>query len=242
MSCENVQKRISLLLDRRLAADERGSVLAHLESCRSCARELEFMQDMRATMRGMSQPMVPPELTARLRVAASHHRAGIERRRDLRARLEHWGVRVRLAFDHMMRPIALPFAGGLLSSFACFLFLLPSLSFQHNYGLEAPIAFREDPGIVADFTDPVGSIVGVKDIKNVSLASGSSVITGNEVSLTVLVDPSGQVQDWNVYGGELTDEMKQVIMFSKFIPATVSGQPTWGLKQLVFTRHGRLRS
>src|SRR5205823_898690 len=161
------------------------------------------MQDLRDSMRDMATPPVPAELTARLRVAASYHLAEVARRRDARARFEHWGMRIRLAFDHMMRPVALPLAGGLFSSFTCFLFLLPSLSFQHNYGLEPPI-FRPEPSIVAGFTDPDGSIVGVKNAK---LEWGSSIITGNEVSLTVLVDPAGHVQDWNVYGSELTPEM-----------------------------------
>jgi len=239
MSCENVQKRISLLLDRRLDADERDSVLAHLEKCRLCASELAALQDLRSNMRAMAHPPVPAELTARLRVAASHHRASVARRRDFRARIEHIGMRIRLSFDNMMRPMAVPLAGGLFSSFACFFFLLPSLSFQHKYGLEPPI-FRPEPAIVAGFTDPDGEIVGVKNAK---LEWGSSLVTQDEVSLTVLVDPTGQVQDWNVYGVEqLTPEMKDVILFSKFIPATISGQPAWGLKQLVFSGKRRMRS
>jgi hypothetical protein len=239
MSCENAQKRLSLLLDRRLDSGERQGVLAHLETCRSCASELASMQDLRATMREMATPPVPAALTARLRVAASHHRAGVARRRDARARVQHIAARIRLAFDNMMRPVAVPLAGGLFSSFACFFFLLPSLSFRHNYGLEPPI-FRPEPSIVAGFTDPDGSIVGVKNVK---LDWGSSIVTPNEVALTVLVDPNGNVQDWNVYGAdELTPEMKDLILFSKFIPATISGQPAWGLKQLVFPRAHRLRS
>jgi hypothetical protein len=239
MSCENVQKRISLLLDRRLSADERDSVLAHLEKCRSCAGELAAMQDLRSTMRAMAYPPVPAELTARLHVAVSHHRAGIERRRDARARLAHLGMRIRLAFDNMMRPVAVPLAGGLCSSFACFLFLLPGLSFHHNYGLEPPI-FHTDPAIVAGFNDPDGSLVGVKNAK---LEWGDSMISGDEVSLTMLVDPTGHVVDWKVWdpdgSSQLTQEMKDVILFSNFIPASVSGQPTWGLKQIVFPRVAR---
>jgi hypothetical protein len=237
MSCENVQKRISLLLDRRLNADERDSVLAHLETCRSCASELAAIQDLRSTMRAMARPAVPEGLTARLRVAASHHRAAVARRRDARARVQHMAMRLRLAFDHMMRPVAVPLAGGLFSSFACFFFLLPSLSFHHNYGLEPPI-FRPEPAIVAGFTDPDGEIVGVK----AKLEWGSSLVSGDEVSLTLLVDPTGQVLDWKVYGSELTSEMKDMILFSKFIPATMSGQPAWGLKQVVFPRARRMRT
>ena len=238
MSCENVQKQIGLLLDRQLNHREREHVLAHLETCRPCARTLESMQDLRATMQRMSQVKVPPELTAQLRVSASHHRAGVERRRDFAARIAHIGTRLRLEFDNLMRPLAFPFAGGLLSSFACFLFLLPSLSFQHNYGLEPPL-FRPEPAIVTGFTDPDGTPVGASNVK---LEWGSALVTGDEVSLTVLVDPSGQVQDWMLFGGDLTPEMKSVILYSKFIPATVSGLPAWGLKQIVFPRQRRLRS
>src|SRR6185369_12249853 len=198
MSCENVQKRISLLLDRQLDADERDSVLAHLGECRTCAGELAAIQDLKSSMRAMANPSVPPALTARLRVAASHHRASTARRRDLRARFQHLGMRIRLAFDNMMRPVAVPLAGGLFSSFACFFFLIPSLSFHHNYGLEPPI-FRPGPEIVAGFTDPDGSIVGVKNAK---LEWGSALVTPDEVSLTMLVDPCGQVQDWKVYGSD----------------------------------------
>ena len=71
---------------------------------------------------------------------------------------------------------------------------------------------------------------------------GSALIDGNEVSLTLLIDERGRVQDFYLSGGELTDEMKSLILFSQFAPATVSGQPTWGLKQVVFTRSHRLRS
>jgi putative zinc finger protein len=240
MSCKNVQEQLGPLLDRRLPAGERSEVLAHLESCRACACELESMQELRATMRRLAAAQAPGELTARLRVSASHHRAAVARRRDFSARVEYLVMRVRLAFENMMRPVALPFAGGLLSSFSCFFFLLPSLSFQHNYGLEPPISFRPVPEVVAGFTDPEGSIEGVKN--DVKLEWGSTLVTGNQVSLTVLVDPAGQVQDWNVYGGELTPEMKSLILYSKFIPATAGGQPAWGLKQLVFPRQRRLRS
>jgi hypothetical protein len=36
--------------------------------------------------------------------------------------------------------------------------------------------------------------------------------------------------------------MKSIIVLSNFTPATVSGQPTWGLKQIVFSGGRHLRS
>ena len=172
----------------------------------------------------------------RLRVAASHHRAQVAARRELLPRL---AARMRLAFDNMMRPFA-PFAGGICSAMLCFGILFPSLAFRnHNFAGDPPILFRSAPQIVTGFTDPDGSVVGISGAR---LESGDAVITGNEVSLTLLIDERGQVLDWTVYGGELTDEMKSVILLSKFIPATVSGQPTWGLKQIWFPRTHRIRS
>ena len=47
MSCENVQERISLLLDCKLADGEREYVLAHLKSCSTCAGNFESMQYLR---------------------------------------------------------------------------------------------------------------------------------------------------------------------------------------------------
>src|ERR1019366_746157 len=99
MSCENVQERISLLLDCNLPAAEREYVLAHLDACRKCGERFESMQYMRASLRDMARPSVPQALATRLRVLASHECARRIARRNLSARLAHWVTATRLAFD-----------------------------------------------------------------------------------------------------------------------------------------------
>src|SRR5512140_3365674 len=99
MSCENVQKRISLLLDCKLPAGEREHVLAHLDACGKCGKRFESMQYMRASMRDMARPRVPAVLSTQLRVIASHERARQIARRDFAARVAHWVTATRLAFD-----------------------------------------------------------------------------------------------------------------------------------------------
>ena len=238
MSCDNVQERISLLLDCNLPAGEREYVLAHLDSCRKCGDRFESMQYMRASLRDMARPPVPAALSTRLRIMASHERARRIARKDLSTRLAHWVTAIRLAFDNMMRPFAVPVTGGLLSAFVAFSVLFPSLSFPHNHSYEPPLAVAETD---VQWGDPDGKLLGAT-ADHARLLPGSALIDGNEVSLTLLIDERGRVQDFYLSGGELTDEMKSLIMFSQFAPATVSGQPTWGLKQVVFTRGRRLRS
>ena len=238
MSCENVQERISLLLDCNLPAAEREHVLAHLDACGQCGERFETMQSMRASLRDMAQPRVPATLATQLRVLASHERARCIARKNLSTRVAHWVTTTRLAFDNMMRPFAVPVTGGLMSSLVMFSLLVPSLSFPHNHSYEPPLAVAVTD---VQWGDPDGKIVGAT-ADHARLLPGSAVIYGNEVSLTLLIDERGRVQDYYLSGGELTEEMTSLILLSQFTPATVSGQPTWGLKQVVFSGGRRLRS
>ncbi len=238
MSCENVQERISLLLDCKLPPSEREHVLAHLDACRQCGSRFESMQYMRASLRTMAQPPVPAALSTRLRVMASHELARQNARRNFSTRLRHAVSTLRLAFDNLMRPFALPVTGGVTSAFVMFSLLVPSLSFPHSHTYDPPL---ESLSADMQFGNPEGAIVGSSK-NNAFLRPGSAEITGDEVSLILLIDEHGRVQDYYLSGGELTEEMKSLIMLSQFVPATVSGQPTWGLKQVVFNNTSRLRS
>ena len=238
MSCENVQERISLLLDCNLPAADREYVLAHLDACGKCGERFESMQSMRASLRDMARPRVPAALATQLRVLASHERARLIGRKNLSARVARWVTTTRLTFDNMMRPFAVPVTGGLMSSLVMFSLLVPSLSFPHNHSYEPPLAVAETD---VQWGDPDGKIVGAT-ADHARLLPGSAVIYGNEVSLTLLIDERGRVQDYYLSGGELTEEMTSLILLSQFTPATVNGQPRWGLKQVVFSGGRRLRS
>jgi hypothetical protein len=238
MSCENVQERISLLLDCNLPAAEREFVLAHLDACGECGERFESMEYMRASLRDMARPRVPAALSTQLRVMASHECARRIVRKNLSTRLAHGVTATRLGFDNMMRPFAVPVTGGLLSAFVIFSLLVPSLSFRHNHSYEPPLAVAETD---VQWGNPDGKLMGAT-ADHARLLPGSALIDGNEVSLTLLIDERGRVQDFYLSGGELTYEMKNVIMFSQFTPATAGGQPAWGLKQVVWGRGHHLRS
>src|ERR1017187_7470755 len=113
---------------------------------------------------------------------------------------------------------------------------------QHDAALRGARHWRRTLGVCdVQRGDPDGEIVGTSG-NHARLEPGSALIYGNEVSLTLLIDERGHVQDYYLSGGELTDEMKSLILLSQFTPATASGQPTWGLKQIVFNPGRHLRS
>jgi hypothetical protein len=233
MSCEQVQEHISLMPDQQLTMSEWEYAQAHIRSCRRCHAHLESMETLRARMRSMAAPQVPAALTAKLRVDASHAHARRVNRLNLAARFANCWTNLRLTFDNLMRPFAVPVTGGLFTAMLLFSFLMPSLMFLRQTNIvEPPIAI---------VTDPDGEIVGAgREI--VRLEPGTATISGNETSLVLLIDERGCVQDYYLSGGELTDEMKSLILLSRFTPATIYGQPTWGLKQVVFQPTRRMRS
>ncbi len=225
MSCENVRELISLLLDRKLSGSERENVLEHINTCRKCTSHLESMQNLRAALRRMNQTPVPPALTAQLRVMASHERARRLARVTLAARWEAWSSSLHLWFDNLMRPVAVPFAGGLLSAMVLFSLLVPSLSFSHNFADQAFLTYP-DGEVIALSSNGTYVPANYGEILTIVPANMDSSDYANVVWLTV--NENGKVVDYSIERGNLTPDLQSIILFSQFTPATVLGLPTSG--------------
>jgi anti-sigma factor RsiW len=225
MSCDKVQEQISSLLDRKVAAGEEKTVLAHIGACRVCGERYEAMLNLRAALRRMDRAAMPAGLPDRLRVLASHESARRIAHANVSARLKELRWRALLAFDNMMRPVALPFAGGLFAATLLFSMLVPSLSFAHNFfGDEPPAAL---------YTYPEGRVVGASGYIP-KLEVTSSPRSEMDTVLELTIDERGRVADYSVENGTLTPDMESLILFSTFTPATVFGQPTWSKVQVFF--------
>lgn len=215
MSCEKVQRQISSLLDRKLTAGEREGVLAHIESCRECSAHAASLESLRTELRSLSRPPIPEDLRARLRVMASHERERRLVRLSLSSRMTDWAERAHLCFDNLMRPLALPFAGGSLMALITFSLLVPSLSFPHNFGDQSW------------FKPPIPESTYVPGVVHSAwiVRSDIAVPQGmNAVELTI--DEQGKVRDYTVAGGSLTPDLQSIIMLPPpFRPATVLGLP-----------------
>ena len=228
MSCENVQERISLLLDRKLPARERERMLAHIEACRACGTRFEMMQNQVAMVRALGQRAIPADLKARLSVLASHECERARARLSVPVRLRRWAARVDLAFDNLMRPVALPFTGGVLYTLLIFALLVPSLSFSHD--IRGGEFYTAPAGKMV--TNPWDQVADADDdfpiIESPNAAPSDYY---NVVDMTI--DQTGRVVDWSVVRGELTPDMKSIIMLGRFQPATELGVPTHGTIRVV---------
>jgi len=242
MICENVQELISSLLDGRLSPEERENVLAHTGVCRECGTRLEALQTQRALLRKMAHAPVPKRLATTLRVIASHERERQLARISVRERVRRLVANVNLAFDNQMRPMALPFTGGLLSTLLVFGLLVPTLFLsRQTSGRQFTIASAVDDDVAAfESTPPTGRIVtnpynqvadGDEDHPRIEPIDSQQDDFLNIVDLTI--DETGKIVDWTVVRGEVTPDMKSVIMFSRFEPATNMGIATSGRIRMV---------
>lgn len=226
MSCEYVQERISPLLDHQVAPEDRETVLAHIEGCRACSAHYDSMQSVRSALLAMNELPLPADLHQKLRILASHEHASRMSRLTFAARLNHFRERMRLVFDNIMRPFGLPVASGLLSAMLLFALLVPSLSFAHRGGVDGPSGVFTYPHITQ--VDATGD--------GPSIENPDSFGSHYETVLQLKISPEGKVWNWSVVQGTLTPELKEMILFSKFEPATMFGQPTWGTVTILY-RH-----
>ena len=162
-------------------------------------------------LRSLPARVSPPGLTTRLRVLAS--REFQRRHQTAWDRWMLWLGRVGLVGGNMMRPLALPFAGGLFSAVALFTtFLVPNYPLRPEPGYDVPTMLTTEAFIKN--TAPIGA-------------------AGGDVVVDVSIDEQGRMVDYIVISGAaiLTDaafrrRLENTLMFTEFVPATSFGVPT----------------
>ena len=243
MSCQSVEDRLSEFLDRLLADEERENVAAHLASCRACSARLQSFETLRATMRRMDNPPLSATLVTKLRVLASHERQRQLSRVSLSAWLRYCRGRVSLQFDNLMRPMALPFAGGLLSALLLFGMLVPSLSFRHSITDDLQLTTSSQPqgwlvgSLPADGAPTWIQHVWTEESPEPQLQSADATEAGDDTVLELIIDDTGRVAGYSVSRGQVTPEMYSIIMYSRVTPATLNGRNTWGKMLVRFPSH-----
>lgn len=224
MNCYSVRRALSLHLDGRLSETDRERLLLHLEECRDCALAFEQMLRVRQAMRRLPVLSPPAQLTSILRVLASRERARRLAHSSAAAWLAHWGERIRLWADNLMRPVALPFAGGLISAIVLFSVLVPSMLFHRSLSNDVPLErlYRE-----------------------ATVASPAPFGFGDDhFILEVTVDRNGRMVDYTIAEGEelmrnprLRRAVENYMLFTGFSPAKAFGQPTYGKVTVSFSRY-----
>lgn len=179
---------------------------------------------LRAALKSLPPQMPPPDFRVRLQVLASKEAA---RQRELRAgKLAFWLRQCRQWVDDLMRPIAIPTAGGFASALLLFAVLAPS------------IAARSVPVSLVDVPTVLYTEASVKS----SLPFGYD---GQEVVVELSLDEGGRMVDYSLpesaktSSPEIRRYIENHLLTMQFIPATAFGQPT-AAKLRIWFRSNRI--
>jgi hypothetical protein len=223
MMCYGVDRKITGYMDGRLSVAERSELQRHLAACRKCRGYAQQIDRMRSQAGRIRARAVPEELTTSLRIAASRE-ASLRRSGQIPGaagvlirRFNHWA-------ETLMRPLAIPFAGGLVSAVFLFSMLVPTLT-----------VLRGDAA--TDVPTMLSTEASIKD----SLPLGE---TGDGLVVDLIVDESGRMVSYTIPQGqgmladnnEIRRAIENKLLVTRFEPATFFGQPTSARLRISFRR------
>jgi len=202
-----------------MAGEERARVAEHLATCRECAAHFDQLSELRRDLVTLPLAPVPARLRTQLQVLASRERARWNSTKTLPLAMRTLSINLKLAVDNLMRPLAVPLAGGLASALLLFGLVVPTLGFRPAVRNDVPTVLYTAATLVE--VSPVG--------------------VGNDEAVVELhIDAKGQATDYSVQQGEVSPalqaDLNQLMFFSRFTPATWFGQPTNGKVLVSFRR------
>lgn len=219
MTCLSARQRLGGYVQERLGAAEQARIRRHLQDCAACFEEYEYQARLDSPLREL--PAVEPPLALgtaiRLRLMPQPRPSLWDR----------WQVHL----SNLMRPVALPAAGGLLSALILFGILLPAMQITRA---------ADTPGSGSDLpTD----LVTEPRFKNASPFPVTPVT--EDLLVEAWIDERGNITNFEVLSptpmGAAVEKMLllqsvNALLTMKFEPATRFGQPTAGKVMLSFRR------
>ncbi len=201
MTCFQARQKMATLFREQLRADQSAGLRRHLLECSVCYDEYEYEARLNSPLRELPPAEPPAELATAIRL-----RAFSRPRLSLRDR---WQVQL----SNLMRPVALPAAGGLLTALILFGVLIPAVSFRRAaFSHDVPTALSTEP-----------------QFKQASLLPVS-----DDLLVEAWIDEQGKISSYRVLNStqgqsaNLEYQLGNVLLTTVFVPATRFGQPTSG--------------
>ncbi len=218
--CKQIQANLNDYMDGLLTGRAMQRIDAHLRGCPECAREWQALRTLQGALAELGSVEEPAGLLLRIRVAISQERA-----RTHRNPLAAWN----LAWKNTVGPFLLQASAG----FASAVLLLGTVVF-----LVSMFATPESASAAPDV--PLGNATAphLLYFSNAPGGNQANAIDG-PVVVEAFVNPSGEVYDYRILSGPddaiTRSEVENLLLFSRFAPARVFGQPVRGLAVLSFS-------
>jgi len=216
MTCGQAKTLFSPYLDGAVTGTEMQAVGRHLEGCESCQRQYVSLRQTQQLLSKVGRRKVPAEVGLKLRVAMSQEIA-----RSKRPVMANLLVRLSNAISSMM----VPATAGLASAVLVFGVLMGFMASPLQAGNpDVPLVVGTDP-----------------QVQQISFGATLDSIHEGSLVIEADVDSHGRVQDYHIISDdgtspELLPQVKNMLIFTTFRPATAFGRPTTGRAILSFSK------
>ena len=230
MNCGEAQYYLPGYMDGAVLARDRARLRRHLDSCGNCRRELERYRVLAGHLAQVEPVLAPSDLAMRIRVQASHKRSWWTGASDFWARL-------RLMSQNILKPLAFPATGGVLTAIAVFLFVTQGMLVGLPVGGGAddlPLNLVQPAELESLAPFPIADIGGTDGHAN-----------AGALLLEATLDAQGQVVYYKILFGPtnaaVQRQIDQVLLFSRFRPQSEFGRPMGGGRVLLNFSEVRVR-
>jgi anti-sigma factor RsiW len=216
MTCGQAKLLFSPYLDGAVSGTQMQSLSRHLEGCARCNQQYISLRQTQQLLGKVGRRKAPADLGLKLRVALSQEIA-----RSKRPLLD--SVRVRLA--NALNAIMVPATAGLASAVVVFGLLMGFMAMPLQAGsADVPLVVGTDP-----------------QLQQISFGASLDSIHEGSLVIEADVDSHGRVQDYRILSDEgaspdLLPQVKNMLIFTTFRPATTLGRPTAGRAVLSFSK------
>jgi hypothetical protein len=179
--------------------------------------------DLQRALRSLPAHTPPVDFSVKMRVVASRERVRGKRRSSFRNWWEWTRERCWLTVQNLMKPVALPFAGGLVSALALFAMMAPGLVVNREIAQDVPSNLATNPVLKSSF------VYGIQPEEA-------------DIVVDLLIDNEGRVMDYSIpveFGSmdpELLRGLQSTLLYTKFTPATVFGKPAAARTRITLRR------
>jgi len=216
MKCSVAKKLVSSYADGEVTRSQLAQVGAHLHGCAECAALYASVRQTQALVASLGRKAAPPELALRLRVAVSQEVAN--------ARSSRWDV-LRVRWENAFDALMVPATAGLITTMIIF-------------GLLISLIY---PGQVRASNDVPTMLYTPAELKFTPIEWSLGANSADSLVVEAYVGPDGRVLDYRVLSAPeeaqvILPQLKNMLLFTTFHPATAFGQPTASRVILSFSK------
>jgi hypothetical protein len=207
---------MSSYLDGAVTRSQMAQMDEHLRTCLECATRFASVQRTQSLVASLGRKPAPPELALKLRVALSQELANSHRSR--------W-ERLQVRWENAFNAIMVPATAGALATLIVFGMLISILW---------PTQVRASNDVPTMLYTPA-------ELKSTPFELSMGVANADSLVVEAYVGPDGRVLDYRILSAPedaeaVLPQLKNMLIFATFQPATAFGQPTSGRVILTFSK------